>query len=201
MFKICSKCKQEKSITEFCKNKNSKDKLNLWCKSCAKASTSKWISDNPEKSKASSRNWKRNNPIKLKEYETNRYWNNRESEKQRIAKYRYDNPNNVKLTQKKYRDNNYTKILAKNSSRRAGKNSATPKWLTHIQKAQIQEMYDLALARSMQTNIKYHVDHIHPLKGKKFNGLHVPWNLQIIQEFENIIKGNRPPKSELSLFW
>jgi len=34
--KRCSKCKKEKYITEFGKNKNTSDKLQPWCKSCMK---------------------------------------------------------------------------------------------------------------------------------------------------------------------
>lgn len=35
------------------------------------------------------------------------------------------------------------------------------------------------------------VDHIMPLKGANFSGLHVPWNLQLMPLAENIRKGNR----------
>ena len=35
------------------------------------------------------------------------------------------------------------------------------------------------------------VDHIMPLKGVNFSGLHVPWNLQLMPLSENVRKGNR----------
>lgn len=35
------------------------------------------------------------------------------------------------------------------------------------------------------------VDHIMPLKGANFSGLHVPWNLQLMPLPENVRKGNR----------
>ena len=60
---------------------------------------------------------------------------------------------------------------------------ATPPWLTE---AMIEEMK--AIYRKAEDG--EHVDHIVPLKGRTVSGLHVPWNLQVIQDTQNYQKSN-----------
>ena len=62
---------------------------------------------------------------------------------------------------------------------------ATPPWQTPEQKQQIKDLY----LRAKQTGME--VDHIHPLKGDNFCGLHVVWNLQLLSPEENRTKSNR----------
>ena len=49
LIKICTKCKIEKDINQFCKNKNEKEGLNFQCKSCAKKYLKLWRILNKEK--------------------------------------------------------------------------------------------------------------------------------------------------------
>jgi hypothetical protein len=42
MKKQCAKCKQSKSLGNFCKNKNTKDGLQRWCKGCVKEYSKKY---------------------------------------------------------------------------------------------------------------------------------------------------------------
>jgi 5-methylcytosine-specific restriction endonuclease McrA len=74
---------------------------------------------------------------------------------------------------------------------RASKFKASPSWLSDTHKEQIEVLYLLRDFLSEITNKSYHVDHIIPLQGKEVSGLHVPWNLQILEASENIRKKNK----------
>ena len=92
---------------------------------------------------------------------------------------------------KEWRINNPDKHAAKQGKRRAAKLQATPNWLSKQQLNDILLEYSLAKWCTEVTGIQYDVDHIVPLKGKTVCGLHVPWNLQVIQGSENRSKGNK----------
>jgi len=132
--------------------------------------------DNPEKVKALFESWAKDNPQKIKEYakKATKAWHER-------------NPEYLKEHYKA----NKERYVAARARRRAAQDSATPTWLTAIDKAMIQEMYDVSEARYIQTGIKHHVDHIVPINGKGVAGMHVPWNLQVITAHENLSKGWR----------
>ena len=51
-------------------------------------------------------------------------------------------------------------------------------------------MYILIQEIQWLSEEKLQVDHIIPLRNKNVSGLHVPWNLQILSESDNITKSN-----------
>jgi hypothetical protein len=132
--------------------------------------------DNPEKVKELGKAWAERNPDKVKasSVKANAAWHER-------------NPEYLKNHYKA----NKARYVAARARRRAAQKAATPTWLTAIDKAMIQEMYDVSAARFAQTGIKHHVDHIVPINGKEVSGMHVPWNLQVITAQENLSKGWR----------
>jgi hypothetical protein len=115
---------------------------------------------------------------------------NKEKVNKKIKEWRQANPEKAKLISDKQRQRRKTQILASNAYRRGMRIKATPNWLTPIHKAQIQEMYDIAAAKTVQLGIKHEVDHIVPLTHDKVTGLHVPWNLQVLTASENRCKSN-----------
>lgn len=76
------------------------------------------------------------------------------------------------------------------AQRNASKLNATPAWLSKSQLEEIAAIYAEAALKTAETGIKHEVDHIIPLRGKTVRGLHVPWNLRVIEAYKNRIKSN-----------
>lgn len=113
-------------------------------------------------------------------------------------------PGRVKKIRQGYRSRNREMILAKarayyesnppsqeslnsmNARRRASKLNATPPWTTPEMKAEMKAIYRESIEMSKRLGVVFHVDHAVPLKGVVVSGLHVPWNLRIITQEENL---------------
>ena len=99
--KICFKCKEEKSIYSFFKNKNSKDGLHASCKECQKnknydkVKRSEYYNDTKERDKE-----------KNKERRKIHYFNNKEKENLNSKEYRIKNKDEIKKTSLEYYYNN-----------------------------------------------------------------------------------------------
>ena len=146
------------------------------------------------------------------EKRANYFANYNRSEAGQAAKQRYyeKNKDAVKARaqgrpveeQRRYKDAHraanpeYYKALV--SFRRRRFRDATPKWLTPEQKLEIKLKYRLAIELSRRTGVRHAVDHIVPLQGDSVCGLHVPWNLEVITQVDNLKKSNKllafPPK-------
>jgi len=154
----------------------------------------RWRAAYPEKNRALTRKWRRNNREKYLRLRAQWRDENREELNAKAAERRRLNPEAQKEARAKY--NKTAKGRAKDRAYRklrdARKLKATPPWLTEEHRQQIKDIYEQAVLAERLTNVKHHVDHIEPLKGKDCCGLHVPWNLQILTASENATKGNRP---------
>jgi len=161
MTKVCINCKIEKDIVNFRKRKDNKDGFRNDCKLCQKKRDASLYSKNRESRRA----------------QQSEYYNlNVQAILEQKSKYGKENPDKVNaISMKKY----------------ASKMQRMPSWLTKEQIGNIQKFYTKAKILSKKSGINFEVDHIVPLQGKNVSGLHVPWNLQILTEVENIKKGNR----------
>ena len=110
-----------------------------------------------------------------------------------LQKYREENKEklNEKSRQHYLAYPDYYNVKAR--LRQFGQIQATPKWLTKEQKAAISMVYREARKLTKLTGVKHVVDHIWPLNGKTSCGLHVPWNLKVVPEVDNLRKGRKEP--------
>ena len=196
--KHCLKCGKHKSFLEFNKDKTKKDGLQTHCKLC-RAQT------NCDKAREYAKQYRQTHREKLREYaqqyrQTNRdktleycrQWRkaNRDKTRKSAQEYRQTNPDKARQSIRKWREANTDKRNALEAKRRAAKLQRTPHWLTKDQLDEIETFYTVALAFRLFTGLTYHVDHIVPLQGKNVSGLHVPWNLRVIPETDNLKKSN-----------
>lgn len=168
--KRCTKCGEEKPHDQFSKCK--RDGLQSKCKSCEKAyrDANKAARQNYHKT------WAADNKDALREYRQKHHKANRDKALARMKHWQQNNPDKVNAT---------------NARRRAAKLQATPPWLTQDDFANIQQFYTIANQLTELNGQIYHVDHIIPLQGETVCGLHVPWNLQVLDGPENLAKHNK----------
>ncbi len=208
--KSCSRCKESKPLTAFNKDCSKNDGLYPTCTPCINADRrAKYIASS---AKILDRNekWRQANPEKLRMSVRKSYIENRNDRLRRNADWRHRNPDAYKACAKEWAANNPDRTKAAqiryrakglhnaaNGTRRAAMRNAVPKWLTESQAENIDLYYSLAKSMAMFDGQKYDVDHIEPLTGKDSSGqhiscgLHVPWNLQIMEHRSNCAKGCR----------
>ena len=91
----------------------------------------------------------------------------------------------------KHKKENPELYKALTSVRKRRHRDATPRWITAEQKLAMREMYLQAQKITKITGERYVVDHIIPLISPEVCGLHVPWNLRVITQDENLKKSNK----------
>lgn len=185
--KVCKDCGKSKPIEDFPKNPSMLDGHLNNCRTCENARIEAYrvIHPRPRKPKIIKQTM---TPAQIRR---RHYDKNKKTLLAKRKAFRLKNIEREKARERKYLQNNRTVVRAKNGRRRAAETRAVPPWLNAIQKAQIQEFYEIAAARTVQTGVKHHVDHIVPLRGDGICGLHVAWNLQVLTEFENCSKHNK----------
>jgi hypothetical protein len=180
---FCSKCHESKDESLFYVRKDT-GRLRKECKTCFNAKTLAWQANNRDKVRGYVRKSCKKaydaNPAKFKEKSKEKRANNPQKARE-IVKKSYMKTYYSRHAQERARLNNLS----------ASRRTATPNWLSAIEKAMIQEFYDVAQAKTVQTGIKHHVDHIMPINGANSCGLHVPWNMQILTASENCGKKNK----------
>ncbi len=208
--KKCTKCNEIKELDKFHRDIKAKLGRHPRCRNCTKQDNAiRYANNKSERSKKSKKYYKKNKE-KIKIQSNNRYQKNKEIYK--ISRQRYHERNRVLISKKNrtYRKNNLDRILRKEreykknnpgkvnalkAKRKADKRHQTPSWLTDEQLKQISDLYIECIRITKETGVKHHVDHIFPLravneKGERVgSGLHVPWNLRIVEASQNCSDG------------
>lgn len=171
--KECRKCKQHKEVKDFYKRKDTKDGLQYKCKPCVQEENSFYYKKFKEKRNKSKKRY---------------YYQNREKYLKNKRIYYKNNREEIREKQNNYKKQNRAKYNYYNSRERAYKLEATPTWSNQ---EKIQVLYEKAKWLESLTGLKYHVDHIIPLKGDNVCGLHIWNNLQILESTLNCKKSNK----------
>jgi len=105
--KVCSKCKVEKELEEFYKDKTRRDGLHNMCKECRDLLNAKWRAENPEKVRAyrvkGFAKWRAENPEKVKVSRAKWRAENPEKMREGKVKYRAENQEKIKVSGAKWR--------------------------------------------------------------------------------------------------
>lgn len=177
--KVCTGCKNEKSLSEFYGDGRAKDGKQSRCKVCHNA-----------KQRSEEGNAKRRENYDPEDRRLS-YEKHKDRARVQSRKY-YQNTKDKKLAYGKlHYQQNKAKYAEYTRTRQAKLLQRTPPWLSESQKAELQDFYWLAKDLTAVSGQTYHVDHIVPLQGKNVCGLHVPWNLQVLPADINLSKGNR----------
>lgn len=227
---VCIKCSSEKPEQEFARNRGKYARICKKCHNASKLewaknnpekraeashkNYAKTVGKAPEECRGSvgSDEWRARKKPNKEPY----YHRNRERVKERVKVRARARKNEIRTygiewraknsvvkaeNDRLWRQSNPGLVALYSNTRRARKLQSQPKWLSAIQLAQMREFYEIAQARYAQTGVRHHVDHIFPLHGISFCGLHVPWNLQVMTKKENLQKQQSlPPEFSHMLF-
>lgn len=131
--------------------------------------------------------WKKRNKEKVSEY--NKLWRIKHKQERLVYEknYRENNKNSIAIALQTWGASNKHKRNKITNDYKSSKINATPAWTS---KLDVEMWYEVAKILS-NSGVKYHVDHIIPLKNKMVCGLNVETNLQVIADWKNKSKGNK----------
>jgi hypothetical protein len=146
---------------------------NKGCSECQKAAYARWESKNLATRSAEKCRRRAANP-------------ERSNEIQRNSRLR--NPEGIRASRRRYYLANRADFIANSKARKAAQANRTPIW---SDLSACRAFYVMAARATACTGIRFSVDHVIPLRGRRVSGLHVPDNLRVMPLRANIAKGNR----------
>ena len=194
MVKVCNKCKTEKELSEFSKDKRNKCGLQFYCKSCR----NKYTKDNKEKLKEKAKEYRKSNREYYNEYAKKYRQANkdkiRERRKEYFKEYTRERRKNDSLFKIKCYLTSRTSIAFKNQG--YSKNTKTQEMLGvdwEIAKQHIERQFTKGMNWNNQG--EWHIDHIIPLASastlERLKELCHYTNLQPMWAIDNLIKSDK----------
>ena len=181
LIKYCYKCKENKPVEAFNKNKSKKDGLSTECRLCKRQGDKTYYQSNAKQIKQTVAKYRQENPEKVQEVKHKWYERNQKHVYIKSQAWRKENLDSYYQSQKKYISLNKSKRNALLAKYRATKLKATPLW------------FEKDLVKTVYLKAKewgFEVDHIVPLQGKTVCGLHCWANLQLLDAPLNSGKKN-----------
>ena len=167
--KVCTKCGESKSLTEFSKHRNG---LRAYCKHCAAIANSKWYAANSDYH----RKWRVENPDKVKVAAVKYRTANPEKERARHSKWKLENPE-------------YNRVHCHN--RRARKRETGGKLSSGLADKLFKfQRGKCACGCKQPLGTNYHLDHIMPIA---LGGMNTDDNIQLLRSTCNQRKYKRHP--------
>lgn len=201
MFKKCSKCRQEKVLSEFNLSKSGRLGYHNYCRVCSKSHFKSWTKQDKIQSRM---DFKFCESCKIEKISTefSKNLNGKDGLHSKCKgcfalyhKLKRTNPaykEKLKIVAAKYTKDNKEAANVKSAQRRAHKLQRVPKWVDQeFEDLFISEAYDLARLRELSTNFKWQIDHQVPFISNFVCGLHCAENLCVISAKENLSKGNK----------
>lgn len=190
--KKCWSCGGVKKLSSFRRRQRSRDGRDDRCAKCALVYEARYREKNREKIRAYQRTFHkehaRERDARVKKWLV--------ENKQRRKDWDKKNAQHHRELYRTWYKKNSQRVVARKAIRRAMKLKATPPW---VRIDDFITIYEQCKSLSKRTGKNFQVDHIWPLKGDNFCGLHVPWNLQILtSELNQSKKNKRPDAPELA---
>lgn len=190
--KRCSKCGEEKLLSDFGKNKGKADGRTVYCRRCLREYNKASRAANPELAKES----RARNKLKMAVYGKEYRKTNAESITVRINVWNKNNPDKLRNRYVRYRAANYTTVRAREKAAAARRRDA----VGHHTGADILEKYaqqgGLCYWCQIPVPDSYHVDHVIPISR---GGSNWPSNIVITCASCNLRKNAKMPDEWLAI--